>query len=51
LGQGKWAVGRCPTPPTPLKSSTEPAPRSSQNANTAQAAQYRGRTAHIVGNS
>jgi hypothetical protein len=51
LGQGKWAVGRCPTPPTPLKSSNEPAPRSSQNANTAQAAQYRGRTAHIVGNS
>ena len=51
LGQGKWAVGRCPTPPTPLKSSTEPVPRSTRNANTAQAAQYRGRTAHIVGNS
>jgi hypothetical protein len=51
LGQGKWAVGRWPTPPMPLKSSTEPVPRSTRNADTAQAAQHRRRTAHIVGNS
>ena len=51
LGQGEWAVGRWPTPPTPLKSSTEPVPRSNRNADTAQAARHRCQTAHIIGKS
>ena len=49
LGQGEWAVGRWPTPPTPLTSSTELVPRSTRTAKTAQAARHRCRTAHIVG--
>ncbi len=51
LVQGEWAVGRWPTPPTTIKSSTEPVPRSIQNADTAQAARHRCRTAHIIGKS